>query len=110
MNLNGGDIAYVLFRPGVEEFLRKMADHFELVIFTAGLKPFASHIIRRLDYYNQYGFYSFFREHCTEDSGQSIKDLTLLGRDLKDVILIDNMPVSYSKQKRNGLPIASWYS
>lgn len=32
-----------------------------------------------------------------------------LGRNLKDVIIIDNSPSSYMFQPENGLPILSWY-
>lgn len=32
---------YVLVRPGVAEFLQRMARHFELVVFTASLSKYA---------------------------------------------------------------------
>lgn len=39
-----------------------------------------------------------------------MKDLFFLGRNLKDVIIIDNSPNSYAFQIENALPIPSWYS
>lgn len=38
------------------------------------------------------------------------KDLSLLGRDLKDVIIIDNAPASYIFQPSNAIPITSWFN
>lgn len=32
-----------------------------------------------------------------------------LGRNMKDIIIIDNSPSSYMFQPENGLPILSWY-
>ena len=36
-----------------------------------------------------------FREHCTFINGVFVKDLSLVGRPLKDSIIIDNSPTSY---------------
>ena len=38
-----------------------------------------------------------------------VKDLSELGRDLKDVLIIDNSPTAYLFQPDNALPISSWY-
>ncbi len=41
--------------------------------------------------------------------GVYVKDLSRLGRDLKDVIIIDNAEFSYMFQPNNALPYLSWY-
>jgi CTD small phosphatase-like protein 2 len=41
-------------------------------------------------------------------SGVLIKDLRCLGRDLRQVVLVDNNPWSFLFQPYNGIPIASW--
>ncbi len=41
--------------------------------------------------------------------GVYVKDLSRLGRDLKDVIIIDNAEFSYMFQPNNALPCLSWY-
>jgi len=37
-----------------------------------------------------------------------IKDLSIIPRSLKDIIIIDNLPDSYLRHPNNGLPIRSW--
>ena len=85
---------FVLKRPGVDEFLRKMSHLYEVVIFTASLSKYASPLIDKLDIGN-YKFPKLFREHCTFHSNTFVKDLSLLGRDLKDIIILDNSPTAY---------------
>lgn len=38
-----------------------------------------------------------------------MKDMSLLNRDVKDVLIIDNSPTAYYFQPENALPIISWY-
>lgn len=50
-----------------------------------------------------------YREHCFSFQGSYIKDLSLLGRDMKDVIIVDNSPNAYFFHNENAVPILSWY-
>ena len=99
---------HVLIRPGVKEFLEKMKDYYEIVIFTASISKYADILINIID---QKGYcpYRLFREHCTFINNTFVKDLKKLGRDLKDIIIVDNSPFSYSFHPDNGLPILSWF-
>jgi RNA polymerase II subunit A small phosphatase-like protein len=85
---------YVLVRPHVAEFLQRMHKHYELVIFTASLSKYAEPLMIELDPNNLCG-YKLFREHCTFVNNAFVKDLTRLGRNMKDVIIVDNSPVAY---------------
>ena len=49
------------------------------------------------------------REDCKFEHKIFIKDLHILNRNLKDVIIVDNMPESYLNQPENGVPIKSWF-
>jgi carboxy-terminal domain RNA polymerase II polypeptide A small phosphatase len=53
--------------------------------------------------------YRLFREHCTFVNNAFVKDLTRLGRQMNDVIIVDNSPIAYMFQPENALPILSWY-
>jgi len=50
----------------------------------------------------------YWRDHCIFQGRNIFKNLALLGTDLKNVILVDNNPVTFSLQPENGLPILSW--
>ena len=99
---------HVLVRPHVEEFLEKMSKRYELVIFTASISRYANPLLNFID---KMGFVPFrlFREHCTLINTTFVKDLTLLGRDLKNIIILDNNPTAYSLNHYNGFPIKSWF-
>ena len=99
---------YVLKRPYVDEFLRKMATMYEIVIFTASIPQYANPLLDILDT-NRIISYRLFREHCVYNKGLFIKDLHKLGRNLKDVLIVDNNPISYASNKENGIPIPTWH-
>lgn len=85
-----------------------MSKHFELVVFTASLSKYAEPLMLQLDPEN-FCSYKLFREHCTFYNNAFVKDLTQLGRSMKDVIIVDNSPVAYLFQPENAMPAVSWY-
>eukprot|EP01062_Namystynia_karyoxenos_P018958 TRINITY_DN1708_c0_g1_i1.p1 TRINITY_DN1708_c0_g1~~TRINITY_DN1708_c0_g1_i1.p1 ORF type:complete len:292 (+),score=81.80 TRINITY_DN1708_c0_g1_i1:109-876(+) len=101
---------YVLKRPFVDDFLRVVGRLFEPVVFTASLSNYADPLMDRLDPGRQVlGEHRLFREHCTHTNGAYVKDLSLLGRSLERVCIVDNSPVAYLFQPRNALPCVSWF-
>ena len=100
---------HVLIRPGVQTFLQRLSKLYEIVIFTASVSKYADPLLDILDKEN-YCSFRLFREHCTLMGMTYIKDLNKLGRDLKDVVIVDNSPLSYSFNKENGIPILTWFS
>lgn len=99
---------HVLVRPGVKEFLEKMSKKFEIIIFTASISKYAGPLLDILDKDKNCSF-RLFREHCTLLNSSFVKDLKKLGRDLKDVIIVDNSPMAYLLNSDNGLPILTWF-
>jgi len=100
---------YVLKRPFVDEFIAECAKYYELVVFTASLSEYANPVIDTLDK-NGYIKHRLFRESCVFHEEQVyVKDLSRLGRNLKECIIIDNSPLSYLFHPTNAIGCTSWF-
>ncbi|GMY37463.1 probable C-terminal domain small phosphatase [Fagus crenata] len=95
---------YVLKRPGVDQLLASLAERFEVVVFTAGLKEYASLVLDRLDT-NAVISHRLYRDSCKEVDGKFVKDLSDLGRDMRRVVIVDDNPNAYAFQPENAIPI-----
>ncbi|KAL2467341.1 Haloacid dehalogenase-like hydrolase (HAD) superfamily protein [Abeliophyllum distichum] len=95
---------YVLKRPFVDEFLDFLSQRFEIVVFTAGIKEYASLVLDRLDWRSRIS-HRLYRDSCKEVDGKFVKDLSEIGRDLGSVVIVDDNPNSYVFQPNNAIPI-----
>lgn len=98
----------VLVRPGCEEFLKRMAQVYEVIIFTAAMQDYADWVIDQLDT-GQWVSGRLYRQHTVPSGNFFIKDLSKLGRDLAKMIIIDNVAENFSQQPENGIVIRSWF-
>ncbi|CAM0139882.1 unnamed protein product [Umbelopsis sp. WA50703] len=76
---------YVLKRPGVDEFMKKMSELYEIVVFTASLATYADPVLDHLDIHNVVD-HRLFRESCY------------------------NSPASYIFHNENAIPVSSWFN
>uniref|UniRef100_H2YU92 protein-serine/threonine phosphatase n=1 Tax=Ciona savignyi TaxID=51511 RepID=H2YU92_CIOSA len=99
---------YVLKRPHVDEYLKRMGEMYECILFTASLAKYADPVSDLLD---KSGVFTtrLFRESCVFHRGNYVKDLSLIGRELNKVIIIDNSPASYIFHPDNAVPVISWF-
>ncbi|GBE80706.1 predicted protein [Sparassis crispa] len=100
---------YVIKRPGVDNFLKKMGEIYEVVVFTASLSKYADPVLDKLDIH-QVVSHRLFRESCYNHRGNYVKDLSQLGRSVSDTIILDNSPASYIFHPNNAVPVSSWFN
>ena len=98
---------YAILRPYLDFFLKEMSVYYNLYIFTASLSQYSTALLNILDK-NRLIIRSFNREHCQYKFGLYFKDLSIFNIDYKNIIIIDNNPVSYALNKSNGIPIQTW--
>jgi len=94
-------------RPGAKEFIEEMSKYYELVIFTAGTKDYADYALKFVDPEGRI-VHRLYREHVIQKGNTAVKDISKLGRDLKKVIIIDNVAENFQLHAANGIFIKTW--
>jgi len=98
---------YVAKRPGVDKFLLEMSKHYEIIVYTASLNKYADPLLDLLDSHRVIRT-RLFRESCVYYEGNYVKDLSILDRDLRQAIIVDNSPSSYIFHPENAIDCTSF--
>ena len=87
-----------------------MSKIFEIIVFTASIAEYAQAIVNEIDPEGNKIEYILHRSHCMEtEYGYFIKDLRIIQkRDLKNLVIVDNLVQSFGLQLDNGVPILEW--
>ena len=102
-------IGMFLLRPYTKQFLKELNEYYEIAIFTTGTKEYCDRVLQLLDLDNDLIKYRLYKHHIAlKDANISVKDLSLLGRDLSKTIIVDNLDGNFRLQPNNGLPIITW--
>ncbi|CAI2384167.1 unnamed protein product [Moneuplotes crassus] len=99
-------------RPFVKESLREIRKYYQIIIFTASEKTYADKILDYIDPQNEFIEKRLYRDSCVQTRDRYyLKDLNIFEDqwDLKDIVLIDNMSLSFGHQNNNGIPILPFY-
>merc|ERR1719384_3117399 len=110
----------VRFRCGLSSFFDKMRsfNNLEIILWTAAVRKVYTGLMdevhsvlsERLNVATPLWSDILFRDNCTvRENGSYFKDLSLLGRDMKDVVMIDNKISNFHGFEDNGLPINEYW-
>lgn len=79
-------------------------------MFTASHPFYAENAIKLIDPDSKIFSHRLFRANCIQtEQGPYVKDLRILNRDKKSLIIVDNSIVSFAFQLENGVPIIPFY-
>lgn len=89
-----------------------MTEYYDIFVFTASSPNYANTIINYIDPTGKYINGILTRSNCMETkNGFFIKDLRIIkNRDLKNLIIVDNLSHSFGFQIENGVPILEWHN
>eukprot|EP00462_Mataza_sp_D1_P015655 CAMPEP_0175163708 /NCGR_PEP_ID=MMETSP0087-20121206/25934_1 /TAXON_ID=136419 /ORGANISM="Unknown Unknown, Strain D1" /LENGTH=270 /DNA_ID=CAMNT_0016452511 /DNA_START=34 /DNA_END=846 /DNA_ORIENTATION=- len=100
----------IFTRPGLQNLLHHLhSNNFEPILFTAALPVYANPV---LDYIDQNRVFRarLFRDSTVHCQGYPyVKDIRMLGRDMKRVVIVDNNPSAMLATVDNAIPIKDFY-
>ena len=88
-------------RPGLMNFLKRLSQRYEVIIFSDEEYMFLSTAVESIDPMHQIFLNAFGKESMVWSDGRYIKDLTYLNRDPKNIIVIDRDIQNVSKHPQN---------
>jgi len=100
---------YVKKRPHLDFFFAQVCQWYDVFVFTASVREYADPLIDKIDP-KRVIKKRFFRDSCICTSGSNyIKDLSFIGMDLSQTVIIDNSPIAYDRNKENAIPIENFW-
>lgn len=99
-------------RPYCDLFLSSVSKWYNLVIFTASMREYADPVIDWLESGISAKFTQRrYRSDCILRDGIGyVKDLTIISKNLQDIIIVDNSPISYAMHVDNAIQVEGWIS
>ena len=96
----------VILRPGLKEFLHRMKKIYELILFTSATHEYVDPIVNFIEKKEKYFDYILYRNHLSfDDKGEFFKNLNLLNRNYKKIIIVDDTEKNFKLHKSNGICI-----
>ena len=100
------------FRPGVVQMMQTLSEHFEIILFSAGVKDYCSQVAHIIEHMVKAPVFSHIlsRHYCLAiDSEPNLlmKDLGVFlhNRLISDIILVDNKPQGCIRHLENYIPV-----
>ncbi|KAI3731145.1 hypothetical protein L1987_62328 [Smallanthus sonchifolius] len=94
----------VFERPGLHEFLTKLGEFADLVLFTAGLEGYAKPLVDKIDVENRFSRRLYRPSTSSTEFREHVKDLSCISTNFCRIVIVDNNPFSFLLQPVNGIP------
>jgi TFIIF-interacting CTD phosphatase-like protein len=92
-------------RPGLISFLTGVKPFYEIIAFSKLSKNYSESIIRLIEGDKKLFDYNLYRNHCTLVGKNFVKDISRIGRDIKRVIMVDDLAENLKDHIDNGILI-----
>jgi RNA polymerase II subunit A small phosphatase-like protein len=101
------DGSYLEMGPGLRSFMNHAIENVEMFIYTFAKRSSAERIIRIIAPLLPFDR-ALFRDSCCVQNDRVYKDLEMLGRNLKNVVLIDDNPEIWEFYPKNTFIVKRW--
>ena len=108
-NINVDKDNKVILRPGLFKFLQEMKQIYELILFSNNSFNYISKIIKHFANNEKYFEYILTNNQIIFEKDGSIKNFDSLGRDLKNIIILDKVQSIYKLNKENIIYVKPFY-
>eukprot|EP01005_Ploeotia_sp_CARIB1_P000664 NODE_190_length_1235_cov_495.829422_g186_i0.p1 GENE.NODE_190_length_1235_cov_495.829422_g186_i0~~NODE_190_length_1235_cov_495.829422_g186_i0.p1 ORF type:complete len:274 (-),score=37.84 NODE_190_length_1235_cov_495.829422_g186_i0:332-1153(-) len=95
-------------RPHLDELFEFLGSNCETVVWTAGVRAYAQAVIRNIDKRGVIDHCIYRHEKWFTGQAGYSKDLALVGRDLNNVIIIENTPDCVRGHEENGILVTDY--
>ena len=102
---NKGKIA---LRTGLFSFLSMLKPYYEIISFSSEPDDITKSILKEIELKGKFFDYNFGREHCILYENTLVKDISLIGRDVKNIIIVDYDENSFKLNVENGIKISKF--
>jgi len=98
-------------RPGLVPFLKQMAQHYRVVVFTASIQLYADPLLDKLNELSGNAIsHRLYRDSCVFIEGKFVKDLRILNQNIDQIMVVENSIEAIAFQVDNVIPISSWFN
>ena len=99
----------VILRPGILQFLQEMKQIYELILFSNNSLDYISKILKYFENNEKFFEYILSNNQLEFEKDGSIKNLDLLGRDIKNIIILDKDQSIQKLNKENIIFVKPFY-
>ena len=96
---------FIAVRPGLQQFLEKISQIYEVFIYTNAEKEYADKVLNIIAPDIDEG-HRLYRDQCKKFGGYSVKDLSTLHRPIHRILLVDDTPSNALLQPPNLIHIS----